>query len=156
MPAVEPGESLARARAFARALDSAVRIPGTNIRFGLDPVLGLVPGLGDAAGAGLAGYLILLAARAGAPRTVILRMVANIAIDAGVGVIPFLGDIFDVAWKANTRNIALLERYLDQPAATTTTSRALVGGAIAALSLIAIGGVALAVVIVRALLGALR
>jgi hypothetical protein len=83
-------------------------------------------------------------------------MVANIAIDAGVGVIPFLGDMFDVAWKANTRNVALIERYLERPAATTAVSRALVGGAIVALTLIAVGGVALAVVIVRALLGALR
>lgn len=147
-------DPLARARALARLLDSAARVPGTGIRFGLDPLLGLVPGLGDVAGAVLSAYVVLLGARLGAPRAVVARMVGNVAVDAVVGAVPLLGDAFDVAWKANTRNLALLERALERPAATRATSTAMVGGAVAALALIAAGGVALAVVVVRAVLDA--
>jgi hypothetical protein len=148
-------ERLARARALTRLLDSARRVPGTNVRFGLDAVLGVVPGLGDAAGAALAGYVVLLAARSGAPTSVVLRMLGNVAVDAAVGTVPLLGDLFDVAWKANTRNLALLDRYLARPAATRRTSRAVVGGIVAALSLLTVGGLALAVFVIRALIGAL-
>lgn len=101
-----------RARALARLLDTAVRVPGTNIRFGLDSVLGLVPGFGDFAGAALSGYVILTAARAGAPNTLLARMLANVGIDALVGAVPVLGDLFDIAFKANVRNAALLDGYL--------------------------------------------
>jgi len=147
--------SVDRARALARALDSAVRIPGTNIRFGLDALLGLVPGLGDVAGAAMGSYLVLLGSRLGAPKPVLARMVLNVALDALAGVIPVAGDLFDVAWKANMRNMALLERYMDQPAATRKSSRAFVLAIVAALALLAVGGVFLAIVIVRWLIGAL-
>lgn len=101
-----------RARSIARLLDTAVRIPGTNIRFGLDAVLGLVPGVGDFAGAALSGYVLLTAARAGAPTTLLARMLANVGLDALVGAVPVLGDLFDVAFKANARNAALLDAWL--------------------------------------------
>jgi hypothetical protein len=126
-------------------------MPGTEVRFGLDPILGLIPGLGDVAGAALSGYLVLLAARLGAPRVVVLRMVANVALDSIVGSVPLLGDAFDVAWKANTRNLALLERAIERPDATRAASSAVVGGALLVLALLAVAGVALAVVVVRAL-----
>jgi hypothetical protein len=103
-------DSLARARALTRLLDTAARIPGTGIRFGLDPILGLVPGLGDLAGAALSGYLVLLAGRSGASRTTIVRMLGNVAIDTFGGMLPVLGDAFDVAFKSNSRNLVLLER----------------------------------------------
>lgn len=101
-----------RARAIARLLDTAFRVPGTNIRFGLDGILGLIPGVGDVAGAALSGYVILTAARAGAPSTLLARMLANVGIDALVGAVPLLGDLFDVAFRANVRNATLLEGWL--------------------------------------------
>jgi hypothetical protein len=162
-PSIRPGETVTapveqpvgRARALSRLLDSAVRVPGTPIRFGLDAVLGLVPGLGDVAGAALSGYVVLLAARLGAPRSVVARMLANVAVDTAVGTVPLLGDLFDVGWKSNTRNVALLERYLEQPAATKAASRGVVAAILVALVLLAAAGIALAVVVVRAIAGAI-
>ena len=101
-----------RARSIARLLDTAFRVPGTNIRFGLDGILGLIPGVGDVTGAALSGYVILTAARAGAPNTLLARMLVNVGLDALVGAVPVLGDIFDVAFRANVRNSALLDAWL--------------------------------------------
>lgn len=145
----ESAGSLTRARSIARLLDSALRIPGTNIRFGLDAVVGLIPGLGDAAGAALAAYFVLLAARIGAPAAVILRMLGNIAVDAIAGAVPVLGDLFDIGWKANLRNVALLERYLDAPGEVDAASRAMLAGVLAALVALAAGGIALGVLAIR-------
>lgn len=118
-------------RAMSRLLDNAFTIPGTRYRFGLDALIGLVPGLGDAVSAVFSGYLVLQASRMGAPRSVVTRMIGNVAIDTIVGWIPLLGDIFDVAWKSNVRNMALLEQHVRQPAAAKAGSRraiVLVGG----------------------------
>jgi hypothetical protein len=93
-------------RALSRLLDNAFVIPGTRYRFGLDALIGLVPGLGDAVSAVFSSYLVLQAARLGAPRSVVSRMIANIALDTLVGWVPILGDLFDVAWKSNVRNMA--------------------------------------------------
>lgn len=112
-----------RARALAKLLDSAVGVPGTPIRVGLDAVLGLLPGAGDAIAAALSGYIVLAAAKKGAPATVIARMLLNIGIDTLVGSIPILGDLFDVGFKSNVRNVALLERYAEAPAALSSSSR---------------------------------
>jgi len=92
-------------------LDSAFTIPGTQIRIGLDPVLGLVPGLGDLLSPLCAIAMLIVARDAGLPLIVQLRMVVNVAIDAFLGVVPILGDLFDVAWRANDRNMELLEHY---------------------------------------------
>jgi hypothetical protein len=100
---------------FAYWLDAGIRIPGTNLRFGLDPILGLIPGAGDAAGAVLAGWILVEAFRLGASRATVIRIAGNVALDAAVGAVPLLGDIFDFAWKANLRNVALLERHLTAP-----------------------------------------
>jgi hypothetical protein len=118
-------ETTGRAREFARILDSAFRVPGTRYRFGLDPVFGLIPGLGDAIGGGFGAYLLVLAFRKGAPPIVMLRMFGNIAADLLLGAIPLLGDLFDAGYKANLRNLSLLERFLDRPQETTRESRAL-------------------------------
>ena len=147
----------ANLRSLARLLDAAVTIPGTNIRFGLDALIGLVPGLGDMAGAAMSGYIVLAAARLGAPAPVLVRMVTNVAIDGVVGSVPLLGDLFDVGWRANTRNTDLLDRHLAEPAATRRASAGVVAGVVLALVLLAVGAVALTIAVLKgigALLGA--
>lgn len=147
----------ANLRSLARLLDTAVTIPGTNIRFGLDALIGLVPGLGDMAGAAMSGYIVLAAARLGAPAPVLVRMVTNVAIDGVVGSVPLLGDLFDVGWRANIRNTDLLDRHLAEPTATRRASVGVVAGVVLALVLLAIGAVALTIAVLKgigALLGA--
>lgn len=146
---------LARARAITRVLDNGLRVPGTSIRFGLDPVLGLIPGLGDVAGTALGSYLVLLAARLGAPAVVVARMLMNVTLDALIGSVPLLGDAVDFVWKSNTRNLALLERFIERPGPTRNASRLAVGVAAGALILVGLGGAALAVVLVRWVVGLL-
>jgi hypothetical protein len=95
---------------LSHILDDFLRIPGTQIRFGLDGIIGLIPGIGDILGA-LASWIIILAAwLRGVPRVTLARMLANVAIETIIGAVPVLGDAFDIAWKANRRNYALLER----------------------------------------------
>ena len=106
---------LRRLRQFSDLLDNAVAIPGTNYRVGIDPLLGLLPGGGDTLGAILSAYIVLQAAQLGAPRPTLVRMVWNILLDSLVGTIPLLGDFFDVAWKANSKNMALLEAHMRSP-----------------------------------------
>jgi Domain of unknown function (DUF4112) len=96
---------------LSRLLDTAFPIPGTRFRIGLDGLLGLIPGIGDPLGAVLSSYIIFAAARLGAPQLTLLRMLGNVAIDGLVGAVPILGDIFDIAWKANVRNLALLHAH---------------------------------------------
>lgn len=107
-------ERLAR---LAFLLDSALRVPGTNIRFGADALLGLVPGLGNLATTALSAYLILEARRLGVPYGLLLRMVGNVALDSVLSAVPIAGNIADVFWKANRRNMALLNRYLEKAGA---------------------------------------
>jgi hypothetical protein len=99
---------------LAHVLDDWFRIPGTSIRFGLDGIVGLVPGIGDILG-GLASTIIVIAAWArGVPYVTLARMVVNIGIEVLLGTIPLLGDAFDIAWKANRRNYALIVRHLER------------------------------------------
>jgi hypothetical protein len=156
MTPTSPADPLARARTLARLLDSAARVPGTGIRFGADAIIGLVPGLGDVGGAALAGYLVILAQRLGVPRAVVVRMLANVAVDTLAGTVPLIGDLFDVAFKSNLRNVALLERALERPAATTRTSRLLVVGTILGLVLLVAGGLVVAVIAIRAIANAVN
>jgi hypothetical protein len=113
---------LDRYRRLTRLADEAVRIPVIGIRVGLDPLVGLVPGIGDLAGGALSAYGILVGWRAGAPGAVLFRMVLNVGVDTLVGEIPLLGDLFDFGWKSNTRNYRLLEQYLARPDHTKRTS----------------------------------
>ena len=106
--------TLERLLRFARLTDSGFRIPYTSIRFGVGPLLGLVPVVGDLAGLALSSYVILEARRVQAPGLLQLRMLGNGVVDALGGVIPFVGDVFDVWFKANDRNVDLLARYLEQ------------------------------------------
>ena len=98
-------------RRVARLLDSALPVPGTSFRFGLDPILGLVPGLGDLVSPLFALGMLWQARELGVPRVIQLRMIFNVAIDTLTGFVPLIGDLFDFAWKANNRNLALLERH---------------------------------------------
>lgn len=97
---------------MARVLDRSIRVPGTDLRFGLDPILGLVPGVGDVVGALASGYVLYVAWLNGAPGSMIARMMLNVLVDALVGSVPVLGDLFDAGWQANARNVRLLERWL--------------------------------------------
>jgi hypothetical protein len=155
-PPARPSDPLARARTLARLLDSAVKVPGTGVRFGADAVLGLIPGLGDVAGAALAGYLVLLAQRLGAPRAVVLRMLANVAVDTAAGSVPLVGDLFDVAYKSNTRNLALLERAIERPTDTKRTSRLVVAAVFLGLVLLVAGGLVVTVLAIRAIAAAVN
>ena len=98
-------------RRWARLFDGAFRIPGTQITFGIDPLLGLVPGLGDLASPVFSLFLLWHGARLRVPKVVLARMVLNALIDAAVGAVPVVGDLFDFAWKANAWNLALLEKH---------------------------------------------
>src|SRR5687767_3494445 len=132
---------------LAYVLDDLVRVPGTNMRVGVDALIGLLPGGGDLAGGIMSAYTLVVATRLGAPPSVLLRIAANILTDMIVGTVPLLGDLFDAGWKANRRNVALLRRYLDKPAPVQRSSRALV-----AVLLIAVAAIATAAAIVSVIL----
>lgn len=108
----ENNQAFARVRRLSDFLDNAVTIPGTSYRVGIDPLLGLFPGVGDYLGAFLSGYIIFESARLGASRATLGRMFFNVILETIFGLIPGLGDIFDVFWKANAKNRMLLEQQL--------------------------------------------
>ena len=116
IPAAAPGraETLARLDAIANLLDSAFVVPGTNIRFGLDGIIGLVPGIGDVVTTALSTYLIWEARRLGLPRWKIARMIGNVAFDGAIGIVPVIGDAFDVLFKANRRNMRIIREHLER------------------------------------------
>jgi hypothetical protein len=138
-----------RIRTLARVLDSAMTIPGTGIRIGVDPILGIIPVVGDLAGAALSGYIVLASARLGAPASTLIRMVINIAIDTVVGSVPVLGDMFDVGWRSNMRNADLLESHLGGSVQSRRANRLVVAGVIAGLLLLAVGATALGIIAIR-------
>ena len=101
-------------------LDSRFRMPGTNIRFGLDSIIGLLPGVGDGLSAIPSCYILVRAHRMGASKTVLTRMGLNAALDFVIGVVPVVGDLFDVGFRANKRNVALLRAHFERESKTTT------------------------------------
>ena len=107
----EKHQKIEQLRKIAELLDGQFRIPGTDIEFGLDAIIGLLPGIGDLISGGISMWLIREARRLGAPRWLIARMIWNVAVDVGVGVVPVFGDMLDVAWKANRMNMELLSRH---------------------------------------------
>jgi hypothetical protein len=145
-----------RLRALTRLLDSAIQIPGTRFRIGLDALVGIVPGIGDAVGALFSAFIVFQAARMGISTATLIRMMGNVALDTIIGEVPLVGDLFDAGWKANTRNLALLEGHLGQPAATRRSSRRalwLIGGA---LLLLLVGVIAVAIVVANLVIEQLR
>ncbi|HEU4778334.1 MAG TPA: DUF4112 domain-containing protein [Steroidobacteraceae bacterium] len=113
---------LERLRAITLLFDQAFLVPGTKWRFGLDALFGLVPGLGDIAGALVAVFALRVARRLNAPPAIQLHLLSNIALDASVGMVPILGDLFDFAFKAQTRNLALLDAWMATPHKTARRS----------------------------------
>ena len=106
-------ERIARIETLVTLLDTALVIPGTNLRFGFDALIGLVPGIGDAVTTALSLWVVKEARALGAPGHLVARMLGNIAIDGLVGAVPLLGDAFDLVWKSNRRNLHLLRRHLE-------------------------------------------
>lgn len=104
--------NLKRIRRISRLMDTAIRIPGIGYRIGLDPILGLIPGGGDLIAAAISAYIVILAARFRLPPKMIGQMALNIGIETVVGTVPIIGDLFDAAFKANIRNMELLEKHL--------------------------------------------
>jgi hypothetical protein len=151
--AAAPGSSLSVpewARRLSVLLDSALRIPGTQLRIGLDPILGaLLPELGDALTAVLSLSLVTVAFRQRVPQWVLARMLVNIALDAILGAIPFVGDVFDFAFKANEKNLALIERHRGDPTQPATWGDRLV---VSAVVLVVLACAVLPLVLVAALL----
>lgn len=113
---------------LADLLDSRFRIPGTNITFGIDPIIGLIPGIGDWIGGLASLYFLVYAVVLEAKASVVLRMLLNILIDIIFGAIPLLGEIFDVGWKANIKNARLLEELQQHPEETQRESKIVVWG----------------------------
>lgn len=112
--AVPPQRGLKEIGYLAKLMDAQFRIPGTSFRFGLDSLVGLIPGAGDLSTFAVSGYMLWVMARNGASGFVLTRMVINILIDAVVGAIPILGDLFDIAFKANMRNMRLMQQHYQE------------------------------------------
>jgi len=146
---------LNRLRALSRTLDTAITIPGTSYRIGLDPIIGLIPSFGDYIGAGLSAYIILEAAQLGTPQPILYRMVINVILETIIGAIPIVGDLFDAAWKANIKNMKLLEAYLRSPHRTEQVNWLFVGSLLFGLMLVVVCVTAFTVLVLRLLFQAL-
>lgn len=129
---------LSKLRRVSKLLDNAIPIPGTKIRFGLDPILGLLPGGGDTVTGAISAYIVVEAARMGVSREILGKMIGNILIDSFAGTVPVVGDLFDLGWKANVKNIELLEEHLNVNE-TGKSDRLLIVGLILLLTIIVLG-----------------
>jgi len=125
-------DTIERLRTLQRLLDNAFRVPGTTIRFGLDPLIGLVPWLGDVVTGAFAVVLLVHANRLRVPKIIQIRMLVNVAVDTVLGAVPVAGDVADVFWKSNSRNFALLERHAGREQRPSTGDYLFVAGAAAA------------------------
>lgn len=141
-----------RLRRLAVLLDDSIPIPGTRFRIGVESIIGLIPGAGDLAGGAFSLYILLQAARMGVPRPLLVRMGTNLVIDVVVGAVPVLGDLFDAGFKANLRNLALLERHADRPVASTRSSRRFVALLALLVACCIVGAIAVLVWLVHLLL----
>jgi hypothetical protein len=136
-------------RTIQRALDERFSIPGTRLRFGWDPIIGFIPWAGDAVTAFVAGAIIVQAHTLGVPRVVQLRMLMNVGLDVLLGVVPVAGDVADFFWKANTRNMALLERHAAGPSRPSAGDWVFVGGVLTVVALLALLPLALLLFVLR-------
>jgi hypothetical protein len=146
----------ARLNRMARWLDDSIPVPGLGgYRIGVDGLIGLLPGIGDALGAVLSTYVLSEAGRLGVPKSVLLRMLFNIVVESVIGLVPFAGDVFDLAWKANLRNVRLLNRYLESPQATTRSSCILAFGVVLMALMFVVFSVALGLLVLKGFVGLL-
>lgn len=132
-------EVMQRLRTVSFYLDNAFEIPGTNYRIGLDPFLGLIPGVGDATGTALSAYIIVEAALRGVPRETLVRMLGNVLLDSTVGSLPVVGDAFDAAWKSNARNVRLIESHGELPEERAEADRRFLLGAVVVITVLLLG-----------------
>lgn len=143
----DSAERAKRLRALAWLMDNSIPLPG-GFRVGIDAIIGLVPGIGDAIGALISAYIINEARTMGAPRSVLMRMMSNVMIETVIGAIPFAGDLFDAAFKANTRNLALLAKYQLDPVGSRRGSRLFVAGFALLMFLLVVVMIAIPVLVV--------
>ncbi len=148
LPADSQLAKLAHLRQVSDLWDRALSVPGTRWRVGLESLVGLLPVGGDVIGLVLSSYILLQALQFGLPKTVLLRMVFNIVLDATAGSVPILGDLFDTTWKANTKNVNLLEAHVRSPETTRAVERRYVFLILAGLALIllVLGAIAIGVI----------
>lgn len=132
-------------RQLARVMDDAVTVPGTRIGLGLDALIGLVPGIGDAVGSALSGVIVRDAIRARVPMVVLARMGLNLVVDALLGLVPGVGDLLDVVHRANRKNLRLLLREIEREPLREPPTTAYVAGAVALMAVPVLAGVAVAV-----------
>ena len=156
-PAEARISTLRRLRRLSNVLDNAIPIPGTSYRIGIDPIIGLLPGGGDFLGTALSAYIVLESARMGVPRNTLIQMVWNIIVDTLSGTVPVLGDLVDVTWKANTKNIVLLEEHLKIPQSQPGKKAdwLFLAGLFGVLLLVVMAVAAFSIIVLRWLLGAI-
>ena len=141
--------ALRRLRALSHVLDNAIAIPGIGYRVGLDPLIGLLPGGGDLVAGFISIYVVAEAARLGVPAATLGRMGLNILTEVVMGTVPMIGDLFDVAWKANARNVDLVERHLHQPIPSRRADKLFAIILIVGLLVIVVGAATLSLLFVR-------
>jgi hypothetical protein len=141
--AMRDDRALDALRRWSALLDNVFRIPGTRVRFGLDSILGLIPGLGDVLTPAFSALLLVHGVRLRVPRIVLVRMLMNAAFDFILGAVPVVGDLVDLGWKANLRNLALIERHARPGVPPSTGDWVFVGAVIAVLAAVAILPIAL-------------
>ncbi|MBT9314214.1 DUF4112 domain-containing protein [Leptothoe spongobia] len=141
--------ALQRLRRLSHILDNAIAIPGLGYRVGLDPLIGLVPGGGDLMTGLISIYVVAEAARMGVPAATLGRMGLNILTEVLMGTVPMIGDFFDVVWKANARNVDLLERHIRKPIPSSRADKLFAIILIAALLVIVLGAATLTLLFVR-------
>ncbi len=139
-------------RRLSNLLDEAIAIPGTSWRFGLDPILSLIPAAGDYLSLSLSVYIVWQAYRLGTPKETLIRMVLHLLVDAFLGTVPVVGDAFDFAWKANTKNLQLLEAHLGDGLPTRKGDRWFLLLLIVGVGVLVIGATALFLFLLRGLL----
>ncbi len=142
--------ALKRIRMVGKLLEGIIAVPGTDKKIGLDPIIGLLTGGGDSVGFVMSAYILVESLRFKLPKETLLRMLTNVAIDAVVGAVPFLGDVFDFFWKSNSKNIRLLEAHLDNPQEQTAADRGFVVLVLIALGLIFAMAIGLTLLVINA------
>ena len=141
---------LQRIRWVSNLLDQCITLPG-GMRIGIDPIVGLIPAVGDLAATAMSLYLVYEAARLGLPKRILVRMLGNVALESLMGTFPLLGDLFDAVWKANMRNLRLVELH-HSPTHTERSKRKILGWIFGVFLLFAAGYVALAMLVLKAIL----